>query len=108
MPICFYSHFLRIIGAGFGRLRRIVLITLGVTLLQPPLRLAQAVARAVGLNDVHPTRQAVQQGSCQPLTTEDVHPGLERQVRRYNQTQPLVGAADGVTSLGRISIYQYK
>ena len=78
MSICFYSHFLRLPGAGFGWLRRIVVITLGVTFLQPSFGLPQAVAGAVGLDDVHAMRQAVQQRARESLTAEDLYPGLER------------------------------
>jgi len=43
-------------------------------------RLAQSVALAVGLQDVDVVRQAVEQGSREPLGAQDLGPGLEREV----------------------------
>ena len=56
--------------------------------LEPPLGVPQPVTLAVGLQDVHPVRQAVQDRPGQPFAPAHLRPCLERQVRRHHQTRP--------------------
>jgi len=56
--------------------------------------LTQTIARTIGFDDVYPMRQSVQQGARQPLTAKDLHTGLERQVRRDDQTLTHIGSTN--------------
>src|SRR5262249_7740686 len=58
-----------------------------------PLRLAQAITLPVGLDDLNPMGEAVEQRARQPLAARHLGPLLERQVRRHDQARPLVGPA---------------
>ena len=58
------------------------------------MAVSEAVALAVGFDDMHAVGQAVQQGSGQPLGAADFSPLLERQVRRDDQALPLIRPAD--------------
>lgn len=51
------------------------------------LGLFQAVALAVGLDDMHTIGQAVEHGTCQTLASHDLRPLFEGQVGRDDQTQ---------------------
>jgi len=46
--------------------------------------LSQMAAGASGFAEMYPMPQSVQQGPGQLLTAEDSHPGLKRQIGRYN------------------------
>ena len=53
--------------------------------LEPPLGVPQPVTLAVGLQDVHPVRQAVQDRPGQPLAPVRLRPRPDRQVGCYHQ-----------------------
>jgi len=66
----FYSVFRFIVRPGCFRVDLAIVFRVRFELLESVFGLAEAVAGAVGFEDVHPVRQAVQQSTRQPLTTD--------------------------------------
>ena len=56
----------------------------------------EAVAFALGLEDVAAVGEPVERGAGQAFAAEDLGPVLERQVRRHDQAVPLIRSGDHV------------
>ena len=62
----------------------------------PPFGVLQAVAFALGLQDVAAVREPIEGRPGQPLAAQHLGPVLERQVGGHDQAVPLVGRGDHV------------
>ena len=51
----------------------------------------ETITLAIGLDDMDPVCQAIQQGACQPFAAHHLHPVLEWQIRRHDQTGAFIG-----------------